>query len=216
MKKLITMALVASMVLSMAACGNKSEGSAVSSSASGSSVTVSSEAESTSKEQIILNDVIEDIKDAGVLRNGDVTNRMTISDVPDKEFTFSGTMTYIEPGYYKYDDNMYVQIRSSDYPKETIGFLNTAPDCCVITPEGIYVSPGAELTDGFMFSADAKEDSNKKSYDIILIPTEGADPQASSDLFFQIVKDFLNSGLTTEKNMSNVTFSTETLRFSME
>lgn len=216
-KKFITMALVASMVLSMTACGKKA--ASESSASSGSTVAASSKTESASKEQIILNDVIEDIKNAGVLKPGDETNRIITGD-GEKEFAFSGKLFYFENGSYSYDEdyradgNLYVTFYRYDGAKESEAVVDMWQDRCLTTPEGIYVSPGTEITEGFMFIADSSEDG--KHFDIVLSLKENADPQASSDLFLQLVQDFLKSDNVKVHSMSNVTFDTETLRFSME
>lgn len=211
MKKLITMALVAGMVLSMTACGNKTV--VESSAASESSVTASSEAESASKEQIILNDVIEDIKEAGKLHKGDETNRI-ISFEGEKEFTFSQNVIYTENGRYNNGERTFIDFDYFDGAKESEAIIDMWQDCCLTTPEGIYVSPGTELREGFAFIADSSEDG--KHFYIVVSPDENADPKEAGDYFLQLVQDFLKSDNVKVHSMSNVTFNTETLRFSME
>lgn len=212
-KKIVTLTLA--LMMGLSACGNKTEAPAASedSVAAESSVTASSETESASKEQIILNDVIEDIKEAGKLHKGDETNRI-ISFEGEKEFTFSQNVIYTENGRYNNGERTFIDFDYFDGAKESEVIIDMWQDCCLTTPEGIYVSPGTELREGFAFIADSSEDG--KHFYIVVSPDENADPKEAGDYFLQLVQDFLKSDNVKVHSMSNVTFNTETLRFSME
>ena len=205
MKKLITMALVAGMVLSMAACGKKaaSENSAVPES----SVTASSETESASKE----------VEELAPLHKGDVTNRIVFAGGKDGEFTFDGTATFLTAGDYWYDEENGVAI--SALTRETgQGFRNTEEYGAAEGSEGSYMY--AIEDDGsnwryFYFQSDSSDFENKY-YEIKLEimpkdPNEEIDIQKYVDVFLSLVKGFVESGKGSDTKMSNVVFAPEKL-----
>lgn len=224
MKRLITMVLVASMVLSMTACGKKE--TSESSVASGSSVAASSAAESASKESKTAESTKED-KSAPAKKEeyvspvkGESYEKLQFFNCRETGIRIDSPEPVVfehmeNPGIhayvnYIYNDNTEVTLDLYEKPEE-LPFYGDEGSVKIVAPEGTYRSfyhvptemePGAYQEYTFdTVGADGKQYvlsvDNYTSLD---------DTEENSSFFLQLVKNFLNSDIPVEKSMSNITY----------
>ena len=217
MKKKLTL-LTMTMLLVLAACGNKTDtptGTSAPASAEASANTSKESEKETGAVESVVGEVVEAIEEAAMPQQGDITNKMYFTE--DIFFTSSAPLEFEEwyasptstaTAYLWKDEDHYAGadfIRGDGYIVPLFNPLNT--------PEGAY--QGTISYDGFIDLSFVTEGKDGEKYEIGVTSAADVDTYKPDEeyveLFLQLVEDFLNSGITAESKMSDIQYDTAVL-----